>query len=88
LEFPVILSALLAATLMLAETTPAAATAATPATPASAAAPAKPQEEGRLVCHSESQPGTLMTKKVCTRVADPHKQADQQPAKPVREGAN
>jgi invasion protein IalB len=76
----VILSALIAATMMLADTTPAAAaaaTTATPATPASAEAPAKKPEEGRLVCRSESQPGTLMTKKVCVRVLDAHKPADQ-----------
>jgi len=66
----VILSALFAASVLLADVTPAAAAAtATPApAPAMAAAPAEKAPEGRLVCHSESQPGSLIAKKTCVRV--------------------
>jgi len=66
----VILSAMIAATLMLADTTPAAAAAATTAHPAPAAAPAastapakKPKD--RLICRSEAVTGSLMPKKTC-----------------------
>jgi len=66
----VILSALIAASVLLADVTPAAAAAtATPAPVAAAAAPAEKPPEGRLVCRSESQPGSLIAKKTCVRVA-------------------
>jgi hypothetical protein len=86
----VILSALLAATMMLADTTPAAAAAATavaPTAPVSDAAPEKAPED-RLVCHNEAQPGTLMTKKVCVRVAAQRRPADQQASKTTRPDVN
>ena len=63
-----ILSALIVASVMLADVTPAAAAAAT-TPPAAAATPAEKPPEGRLVCHSEGVVGTLMTKKICYRVA-------------------
>ncbi len=63
-----ILSALIVASVMLADVTPAAA--ASPATaPVAAAMPAEKPPEGRLVCRSEAVVGTLMTKKTCYRVA-------------------
>jgi len=79
LERTVILSAMIAATLMLADATPAAANAAQPAQPAAAAAaaaaaatpatPAKPVED-KLICRSEEVTGSLMPKKVCRRASD------------------
>jgi hypothetical protein len=66
---------MIAATLMLADATPAAATAAQPAQPAAAAAaatpatPAKPVED-KLICRSEEVTGSLMPKKVCRRASD------------------
>jgi hypothetical protein len=61
---------MIAATIMLADTTPAAAAAAATAqpamaaTPAAAAAPAaKPKD--KLICRSESVTGSLMPKKTC-----------------------
>jgi hypothetical protein len=68
----VILSALIAASLMLADTTPAAATAAQTAQPAAAATPATPAKptEDRLICRSESVTGSLMPKKTCRRASD------------------
>ena len=57
-----ILSALILSGALLAEVTTA-----TP--PPAAATSAEKLAEGRLVCRSEAQPGTLMTKKICYRVA-------------------
>lgn len=67
-----ILSAMLAATIMLAETTPAAATAAATVAPATApAAPAKAKtDKPRVVCRSESVTGSLMPKKTCYTTDD------------------
>ena len=67
-----ILSALIAASLMLADTTPAAATAAQTAQPAAAATPATPAKptEDRLICRSEAVTGSLMPKKTCRRASD------------------
>jgi uncharacterized protein (DUF2147 family) len=59
---------MLAATMMLADTTPAAATAATTATPAPAAA-AKPEKE-KVVCKTEVVTGSLFPKKTCRSVAE------------------
>jgi hypothetical protein len=71
LERDVILSAMLAASLMLADATPAAAAATTTAgvTAKAAATPAKPAED-KLICRSESVTGSLMPKKVCRRASD------------------
>jgi hypothetical protein len=77
-SFDVILSAMLAATIMLAEAstpaTPSDLTAAPPA-PASAKAvaadakaPAK--DAGRLICHTDTATGSLMAKKTCYRADD------------------
>jgi hypothetical protein len=63
----VILSAMFAATILLADTTPAAASAAqaaapaTPAKPAAADKPAKP----RMICKTEAVTGSLFPKKTC-----------------------
>ena len=74
-----ILSAMLAATIMLAETTPAAATAAavSPAattaaavSPAAAAAAPDKAKKPRVVCRSESVTGSLMPKKTCYTTDD------------------
>jgi invasion protein IalB len=65
----VILIAMLAGTMMLAETTPAAATAAT-AAPTPAPAPASPavakkDDKPRVICKTEAVTGSLMPKKTC-----------------------
>lgn len=61
------LSAILAATVLMADTTPAAATATTTeaAKPAAAAPAAKKTEKPRLICKTESVTGSLMPKKTC-----------------------
>ena len=79
----VILTALIAASVLLADVTPAAAAATTPAPAAVAASTEKPPE-GRLVCHSEAQPGSLQTKKVCYRAAPPKPAADAKAAQPAQ----
>lgn len=61
-----ILSTLLAATVLLADTTPAAATAATQ--PAPAADAAKKTEKPKVICRSEAVIGSLMPKKTCYTV--------------------
>ena len=68
-----ILSAMFAATMMLADTTPAAATAASSVNPATAAAPAKPAakaDKPRVICKTESVTGSLMPKKTCYTTDD------------------
>jgi predicted secreted protein len=61
---------MLAATMMLADTTPAAASAAqTAQTAQPAAAAAKPAED-KLICRSEAVTGSLMPKKTCRRASD------------------
>jgi hypothetical protein len=67
-----ILSAMFAATMLLADTTPAAATAASNVNPATAAAPAKPAkaDKPRVICKSESVTGSLMPKKTCYTTDD------------------
>ena len=72
-----ILSAMLAATLMMAQSsaaTPSDITAAppAPATAAQVAADAKKpaKDPGRLICHSETATGSLMAKKTCYRADD------------------
>lgn len=63
-----ILTAMFAATMMLADATPAAATAAATVSPApAAAAPAKAAktEKPKLICKTESVTGSLMPKKTC-----------------------
>ena len=64
-----ILSTLLAATVMFADAPPAAATAATTAPAKAASAPAKPVED-KLICRSEAVTGSLMPKKTCRRASD------------------
>jgi hypothetical protein len=61
-----------AATMLLADTTPAAATAASNVNPATAAAPAKPAkaDKPRVICKSESVTGSLMPKKTCYTTDD------------------
>ena len=62
------LSAMLAATVLMADTTPAAAAAATTASPtpaAGAAAPAKTADKPKLICKTEAVTGSLMPKKTC-----------------------
>ena len=73
-----ILSAILAATMMLAETTPAAATAATAVQPAAAPTPAKKPVEDKLVCKTESVTGSLFPKKTCRHQSEfAHDQQEQ-----------
>ena len=62
-----ILSAMLVATIMLADTTPAVASAATTVTPAAVTAPAAKAktDKPRLICRSESVTGSLFPKKTC-----------------------
>ena len=86
-ETPWELTCLVAATMMLADTTPAAdmaPTAAAPTTPASDAAPEKVPED-RLICRNEAQPSTL---KVCVRVATQRRPADHQASKTARDAVN
>lgn len=59
-----ILSALFAASMLLADAAPAAA-AATPAQPAAAAAPAKKADEDKVICRTEAVTGSLFPKKTC-----------------------
>ena len=60
------LSAMLAATVLMADTTPAAATAATAPPEAKAeATAAKKTEKPKLICKSENVTGSLMPKKTC-----------------------
>jgi hypothetical protein len=68
----VILSAMFAATILLADTTPAAATAATTVSPATVtgAAKAAPANKPRLICKTESVTGSLMPKKTCYTADD------------------
>jgi invasion protein IalB len=59
---------MLAATVLMADTTPAAAAAATTVTPASApaaAAPAKTADKPKLICKTEPVIGSLISKKTC-----------------------
>lgn len=69
-----ILSAMFAATMLLADTTPAAATAASNVNPATAAAAAsaKPAkaDKPRVICKTESVTGSLMPKKTCYTADD------------------
>jgi hypothetical protein len=70
-----ILSAMFAATMMLADTTPAAAAAASSVNPATAAAPANPAapakaSKPRVICKTESVTGSLMPKKTCYTTDD------------------
>lgn len=61
-----ILSAMFAATILLADTTPAAATAATTVSPATVTAtPAAKTEKPRLICKTEAVTGSLFPKKTC-----------------------
>lgn len=72
---------MLAATLILADATPAAATAAATAQPAAAATPAKPAAkpaEDRLICRSEAVTGSLMPKKTCRRASDMARERQEQ----------
>jgi hypothetical protein len=59
---------MLAATVLMADTTPAAATATTTVSPATvngAAAPAKTAEKPKLICKTEAVTGSLFPKKSC-----------------------
>ncbi len=78
-RFPLILSAMLAATIMLADTTPAAATAATTPAPAVSAAPAKApapakaaakSDGDQVVCKTETVLGSRFPKKSCYSTKD------------------
>jgi invasion protein IalB len=80
----VILSALFAAGVLLADVTPAAANAAAAVPPA---AEAEKKPEDRLVCHNEAQPGSLMTKKVCVHIT-PRPQAEKAKPQPAPAGGN
>ena len=62
-----ILSAMFAATILMADTTPAAAAAANSVSPATvtAAPKAAPANKPRLICKTESVTGSLMPKKTC-----------------------
>jgi hypothetical protein len=63
----VILSAMFAATILMADTTPAAAAAASTVSPATVTATPKaaPANKPRLICKTESVTGSLMPKKTC-----------------------
>jgi uncharacterized protein (DUF2147 family) len=65
----VILSAMFAATIMLADATPAAATAATAAAPAEAAKATK-TEKPKMVCRTEAVTGSMFPKKTCYQLDD------------------
>jgi uncharacterized protein (DUF2147 family) len=74
----VILSVLFAASMMLADATPAAATAVTPVQPAAAAAPAKKADEDKMVCKTEAVTGSLFPKKTCRLKSEfAHEQQEQ-----------
>lgn len=57
--------AMLAATVLFADTTPAAAKAADAVTPATSAAPVTKTEKPKVICKSEQVTGSLMAKKTC-----------------------
>jgi invasion protein IalB len=64
-ESPLFLSAMLAATVLMADTTPAAAASTTAKTAEAPAPAAKKTEKPKLICKTESVTGSMMPKKTC-----------------------